>query len=41
MEGKTLYFDRPGPENTEAVIGHSLQRAEELGLKHIVVATGG
>ncbi len=41
MEGRILYFDRPGPENTEAVIEHSLQRAEELGLKHIVVATGG
>lgn len=37
-----MYFDKPGPENTEAVIRIMLETAKERGLKHLVVAgTGG
>ena len=39
MESKILYFEKPGRENTEAVLGIAKQRAEELGIKTIVVAT--
>ncbi|MBT8420825.1 MAG: hypothetical protein KJO08_08205 [Gammaproteobacteria bacterium] len=34
-----LYFDRPGPQNTEALIGAVRERVEELGIKHVVVAS--
>ncbi len=33
------YFERPGPANTEATIELVKQRATELGLQHVVVAT--
>jgi hypothetical protein len=33
-----MYFDKPGPENTDAVIQAALQAAKERGLKHIVAA---
>jgi hypothetical protein len=39
MELKTTYFEKPGRENTEEVLHIVRQRAEELGIKTIVVAT--
>ena len=39
MEGKTVYFDNPGPENMEEVLRIARARAEELGINTIVVAT--
>ena len=39
MELKTTYFENPGRENTEEVLRIVRQRAEELGIKTIVVAT--
>jgi len=39
MELKTTYFENPGIENTEAVLRIAKQRAEELGIKTIVVAS--
>ncbi|MBA7477166.1 hypothetical protein ES707_12564 [subsurface metagenome] len=39
MELKTVYFDNPGGENTEAVLNIAKQRAEELGIKTILVAS--
>ena len=39
MEGKTVYFENPGPENTEEVLRITRLRAEELGISNIVVAT--
>ena len=39
MEGKIVYFENPGPENTEEVLRIAKARAEELGIKTIVVAS--
>lgn len=39
MEGKIVYFEKPGVENTEEVLRIAKARAEELGIKTIVVAT--
>ncbi|MFC1928121.1 pyruvate kinase alpha/beta domain-containing protein [Chloroflexota bacterium] len=39
MEGKTVYFSKPGPENTEEVLRIAKLRAEELGIKSILVAS--
>ncbi len=39
MEGKIVYFEKPGQENTEEVLRIAKLRAEELGIKSIVVAT--
>ena len=39
MEGKIVYFDKPGPENTEEALRIARVRAEELGIRSIVVAT--
>jgi len=39
MEGKTFYFEKEGRENTEEVLHIVKQRAEELGIKTIVVAS--
>jgi len=39
MEVKTVYFENPGRENTEEVFRIAKQRAEELGIKTIVVAS--
>ncbi len=39
MESKTVYFEKPGGENTEAVLRIARQRAEELGIKTILVAS--
>jgi len=39
MECKTVYFENPGIENTEETLKIAKKRAEELGLKTIVVAS--
>ena len=39
MEGKIVYFDNPGQGNTEETLRIARARAEELGIKTIVVAT--
>jgi len=39
MEGKIVYFDKAGPENTEETLRIARLRAQELGIKTIVVAT--
>jgi len=38
---KTYYFDAPGAENTPDAAGFAVERAQELGLKKIVVASTG
>jgi hypothetical protein len=35
----SLYFDRPGPQNTRLTLGFAARRAEELGVRNIVVAS--
>ncbi len=39
MEGKIVYFAKLGPENTEEVLRIAKLRAEELGIKNILVAS--
>ena len=39
MKGHILYFERAGKRNTEATLQVSRQRAEELGIKQVVVAS--
>lgn len=39
MEGKIIYFDQPGADNTEEVLRIAKKRAVELGIKTVVVAT--
>ncbi len=39
MEGKTVYFDKVGPENTEETLRIVKARAGELGIKTVIVAT--
>jgi len=39
METKTVYFDKPGSDNTEIVLNIVKRRAEELGIKKILVAS--
>ncbi len=39
-ESKIIYFDKRGPENTEMTLQAALERAEELGIEHVVVASG-
>ena len=34
-----IYFDKPGPQNTEAVAEAARKRCEELEIKHVVVAS--
>ena len=41
MEAKIVYFENPGGENTEEVFRIAKQRAEELGIKTILVASTG
>ncbi len=36
---KTVYFEKPGPQNTEETLKLAKERAEELGIKNIVVAS--
>jgi hypothetical protein len=37
--GQTLYFAKPGPDNTERTLGRVAERAEILGIETVVVAT--
>lgn len=39
MEATTLYFERPGPANTEPTLAAGARRAAELGIGQVVVAT--
>jgi hypothetical protein len=39
MDGKIVYFEKAGPENTEAVLRIAKQRAGELGIKTILIAS--
>lgn len=39
-EVKVVYFDNAGKENTEAVLRIVKQRAQEMGIKKVVVASG-
>ncbi|HEY41626.1 MAG TPA: hypothetical protein G4O18_07180 [Dehalococcoidia bacterium] len=39
MEGKTVYFENPGVENTDETLRIARERARELGIKTVVVAT--
>lgn len=39
MEGKIVYFDKAGEENTEEVLRIAKKRAEELGIKTVLVAS--
>jgi len=39
METKTVYFEEPGAINTDATLALARQRAEELGIKTILVAS--
>jgi hypothetical protein len=41
MEVKTVYFDNPGRENTDETLRLAKQRADELGIKTILVASTG
>lgn len=37
--GETVYFEEPGPQNTEGVLQAAYRRAVELGLRDVVVAS--
>ena len=39
MELKTVYFEKPGKDNTEETLQIAKQRAEQLGIRNIVVAS--
>jgi len=39
MDGKIVYFEKTGPENTEAALRIAKRRAEELGIQKILVAS--
>lgn len=39
MEGKIVYFDEPGRQNTDEVLRLAKLRAKELGIKSILVAS--
>lgn len=39
MEGKITYFEKVGRENTEATLGIARKRADELGIKTVLVAS--
>lgn len=39
MESKTVYFENPGKENTDATFKIVKKRADELGIKTIIVAS--
>jgi hypothetical protein len=36
---KTVYFENPGPQNTEQTLDLAKKRADALGIKNIIVAT--
>ncbi|MEM2455569.1 MAG: pyruvate kinase alpha/beta domain-containing protein [Candidatus Bathyarchaeia archaeon] len=39
IERIIVYFDKPGPENTDIVLALAKKRADELGIRDIVVAS--
>lgn len=39
MELKTIYFEKPGAENTDAALFLARDRAKELGIKTVIVAS--
>ncbi len=39
MESKSVYFEKPGKENTEETLRIAKQRADELGIKTVIVAS--
>ena len=39
MEAKTVYFEKPGQENTDETFALAKKRAEELGIKTILIAS--
>jgi hypothetical protein len=39
MEGRILYFERPGKDNTDATLQAARERAAALGIRQIVVAS--
>jgi hypothetical protein len=39
MDGKIVYFEKAGPENTEMTLRIAKQRAEALGVKKILIAS--
>lgn len=39
MESRIVYFEKPGPENTDEVFKIARRRAEELGIKTVIVAS--
>ena len=39
VEGKIVYFDRPGERNTDEVLRIARERADELGIRTVVVAS--
>ena len=39
MEVMTVYFDKAGPQNTEATLRVAGERAHQLGIKTVVVAS--
>ena len=39
MESTTVYFEKPGKENTAETLRIAKKRAEELGIKTVIVAT--
>jgi hypothetical protein len=36
---KTVYFEKPGPENTEETLKLAKKRADELGIRNIIVSS--
>jgi len=41
MERSIIYFDDVGKQNTDELVNATVKRAEELGIKHVVVASTG
>lgn len=39
IEAKTVYFEKPGGDNTEAALNLAKQRADALGIKTVVIAS--
>ncbi|MFC2014977.1 pyruvate kinase alpha/beta domain-containing protein [Chloroflexota bacterium] len=39
MEARITYFDKPGKDNTDAVLEIVKERAEEMGIKTVVIAS--
>jgi len=39
IEKKIVYFEKPGEQNTEATLSLAFERAKELGITHVVLAS--